>query len=148
MEGIILIGLQASGKSSFYLRNFFRTHVRVSLDMLKTRHREEIILNACLESKQPIVIDNTNPTSNGRQKYIGKLKQYRFAVKGYYFQSKLEECLERNCKRSDDERIPEIGIRGTYNKIEIPKIGEGFDCLFYVAMTRNNFNVQDWDDEI
>ena len=41
MECVIFIGIQASGKTEFYKQNFFKTHVRISMDMLKTRHREE-----------------------------------------------------------------------------------------------------------
>ena len=41
MELILLIGIQASGKSTFFKRRYCDTHVRINLDMLKTRHREE-----------------------------------------------------------------------------------------------------------
>jgi predicted kinase len=34
LEAVIFIGLQAAGKSTFYLRRFFRTHVRINMDML------------------------------------------------------------------------------------------------------------------
>ena len=40
MEMVLFVGIQATGKSSFYLERFFRTHVRINLDMLKTHHRE------------------------------------------------------------------------------------------------------------
>jgi predicted kinase len=36
MEAIILIGIQASGKSTFFQQQFFATHVRINLDSLKT----------------------------------------------------------------------------------------------------------------
>jgi hypothetical protein len=62
MEAIIFSGLPGSGKSSFYKERFFNTHVRISLDLLKTRYRETRILEACLETDQRFVIDNTNPT--------------------------------------------------------------------------------------
>jgi tRNA(His) guanylyltransferase len=44
MEAIILVGLQGSGKSSCYKDRFFCTHVRISLDLLKTRFREKRML--------------------------------------------------------------------------------------------------------
>ena len=37
MEAIIFVGLPGSGKSSFYKERFFNSHVRISLDLLKTR---------------------------------------------------------------------------------------------------------------
>lgn len=145
MEGIIFVGIQASGKSSFFQRFFYKTHVRISLDMLKTRHRESILVNACIEAKQPFVIDNTNPSLEERRKYIEKLKNSGLSIKGYYFQSNIKECLARNEMREGDEKIPEVGVKGTYNRLELPSFDEGFDELFYVSMRHNEFVVKEWE---
>ena len=74
MEIIIFIGIQATGKSEFYKRRFYNTHIRINLDMLKTRNKEKILVEACLEAKQPFVVDNTNPTLADRKKYIDPAK--------------------------------------------------------------------------
>ena len=37
MQVVILIGIQGSGKSTFCRKRFFDTHVRINLDMLRTR---------------------------------------------------------------------------------------------------------------
>ena len=58
--------------------------------MLKTRRRERILLNACLEAKQPFVVDNTNVTREARAEYISQAKASRFSVVGYYFKSALQ----------------------------------------------------------
>ena len=39
---VVLCGAQGAGKTSFYRYRFFETHVRVNLDMLRTRARERI----------------------------------------------------------------------------------------------------------
>ncbi|MGI0118268.1 AAA family ATPase [Zooshikella sp. RANM57] len=148
MNGVIFIGLQASGKSSFFLNQFNKTHLRLNMDMLRTRHRERILFNACLESKQPCVIDNTNPTRNDREGYISGFKAHRFEVTGYYFSCKLEECLRRNSQRLGKECIPEIGIKATYKKLELPEYNEGFDKLYYVRLSENGFVVDEWKDEV
>ena len=90
MEAVIFIGLQASGKSSFYKERYFSTHVRISLDLLKTRNRERQFLAACLETQQPFVIDNTNPSRDDRAKYIEAAKAAKYSIVGYYFRSKAE----------------------------------------------------------
>ena len=146
MKGVIFVGLQASGKSSFYLQEFYRTHIRLNLDMLKTRHREKILFNACLESKQPVVIDNTNPTRSCRKRYIGGFKDHRFEVVGYYFATSLTDCLERNAQRQGKEHIAEVGIRATYNKLQPPSYAEGFDQLYRVSLKEGKFSVELWDD--
>jgi len=53
VEAIIFIGVQGSGKSTFYRQRFLETHVRISLDMLRTRQREQLFFTTCLEAKQP-----------------------------------------------------------------------------------------------
>jgi predicted kinase len=107
MEAIIFIGIQATGKSTFFQQRFFNTHVRINLDMLRTRNRERVLLSACLEAKQPFVIDNTNLTRQARAGYISLAKAAGFSVTGYYFKSALKAALERNSQRSGKALIPE-----------------------------------------
>ena len=144
MKGIIFIGLQASGKSSFFLDKFYNEYLRINLDMLKTRHREKIIFNACLEGKQPCVVDNTNPTKQERKKYVAAFKEHRFSVDGYYFQSNFNECMNRNSKRTGKARLPEIALKSTRSKLELPDYAEGFDNLYYVSITIDGFKVKEW----
>jgi predicted kinase len=149
VEAVIFVGIQATGKSTFYRQRFIRTHIRLSLDMLRTRHRESLLLKACLEAKQPFVIDNTNPTIEERAHYIELAKASRFRVTGYYFQSALEDSIRRNAQRSGAEHIPEVGIRGTYRRLELPSVAEGFDALYYVKIEGDStFNVGAWQNEL
>ncbi|WP_017661058.1 AAA family ATPase [Baaleninema simplex] len=143
MQGIIFTGIQGSGKSTFYFQNFANTHIRINLDMLKTRHREKLIFEACLEAKQPLVIDNTNPTKADRARYIPRLKAYKFSVIGYFFESSLPDCLHRNNQRSGKAKIPEIGVRSTHKKLEIPDYSEGFDRLFSVTIQDGIFKISE-----
>ena len=148
MEAVIFIGIQGSGKSTFYKERFFRTHVRISLDMLKTRRREQLLLDACVTAKQPFVIDNTNPTLEDRQRYIAAATLARFKIVGFYFSSKVAEALQRNALRSGKERIPERGVWGTAGRLVLPSLSEGFDALHYVKIEDGGFIVEAWRDEI
>jgi predicted kinase len=134
MEAIIFVGLQASGKSTFYKERFFDTHVRINLDMLRTRHRERLLLHACIEMKQRFVVDNTNSTSTQRAGYIAQAREAGFAVIGYYFDSSVSDCIARNNRREWAARIPVIGIYARAMKLEIPTLSEGFDALYYVRI--------------
>lgn len=148
MEAILFVGIQATGKTTFYRERFFKTHVRLSMDMLRTRHREEILVRACLEGKQPFVVDNTNPTKEERARYIAWAREHRFRVKGYYFHCGIEAALERNAARKGKERIPDVGIEGTYRKLETPTLDEGFDALHRVKPGVDGaFTVVKWQDE-
>lgn len=149
MQAVIFIGIQASGKSTFYAQQFFKTHIRLSLDMLRTRYREQVLLNACLAAKQPFVIDNTNPTIEERAKYIVPAHEQHFEVVGYYFQSTIKAALEHNAKRTGSEHIPEKGIFGTYKRLQMPSYEEGFEQLYYVSAEENySFVIKEWQREL
>lgn len=149
MEAIILIGIQGSGKSTFCRQRFFDSHVRINLDMLRTRNRERVLVAACLEAKQRFVVDNTNPTVAERAEYIRQAKNHGFKVIGYYFNSKPSDCLARNAYREEKSRIPEKGVLGTYKRLQLPSLEEGFDELYYVKIDgEQTFQVMEWQGEI
>lgn len=149
MEVVIFIGVQATGKSSFYAERFLETHLRLSMDMLRTRHREGILLRAFIEGKVPFVVDNTNPSREDRARYIVPCKDAKFGVVGYYFSSSLPEAMRRNAEREGKRRVPDAGVRGTYSKLELPRWDEGFDELHYVALSDDGgFVVKEWKDEV
>lgn len=149
MEAVIFVGVQGAGKSSFYKARFFNSHVRINLDMLKTRYRETLLLRACIESKQPFVIDNTNVLAAERAIYIAAAKSAGFAVTGFYFGTRLNDALLTNQTRPELERVPEKGLLGTYKKLQIPQRSEGFDNLFYVTRGESGeFVVKEWADEV
>lgn len=134
MQAVIFIGAQASGKSTFFKERFYDTHVRINLDMLKTRPRERILVEACLQAKQSFVVDNTNPTSEDRKRYILPAKAASFDVIGYYFASTLSSALQRNQHRMGKQRIPEVGLQRFYSQLQVPALEEGFDKLYYVTI--------------
>ncbi|ACK70028.1 conserved hypothetical protein [Gloeothece citriformis PCC 7424] len=149
MEVVIFMGIQASGKSTFYREYFFNSHIRINLDMLKTRHREKILVQACLEAKQRFVIDNTNPTLEDRQRYILPAKAHNFQIVGYYFTPNLEASKRLNQQRSAKQIVPLAGLLSTYKKLIIPSYKEGFDALYSVQIASNySFIIQEFNGEI
>ncbi|WP_255594081.1 AAA family ATPase [Pontibacter sp. HSC-14F20] len=95
MEASIFCGIQASGKSTFYKKHFFNTYVRISLDLLRRRHRENLFLKSCLKTQMRFVVDNTNPSVEERVKYIELAKAARYEVVGYYFETEVERNSQR-----------------------------------------------------
>lgn len=149
MEAVIFVGIQGSGKSTFYGERFSGSHMHINLDMLKTRHRENRFLQTSIETRQAFVVDNTNPTRAERHVYVEAAKQGGFKVIGYYFQSRIEDCKRRNEQRRAEERISVRGILGTSARMELPKCDEGFDELYYVRIDEaNRFVIEEWKDEV
>jgi predicted kinase len=113
--------------------------------MLRTRYREKLLFEACLEAKQKFVLDNTNLTREEREKYIVRAKEFGFKIVGYYFQTKIEKAIERNNRRAGKAKIPEKGLRGAHKRLQIPDLEEGFDKLFYVLINdENQFVVEEF----
>lgn len=134
MEMVLLIGVQGSGKSSFYKERFYRTHLRISRDMLKSPHRERRILQVCLETRQPVVIDNMNLTRQGRAEYLRLAQTAGFRSVGYFFQTSVAESLQRNAQRTGPEKIAKPGIFTAHKRLEPPAKAEGFAQLFIVKI--------------
>jgi len=148
VEAVIFIGLQATGKSTFYAQRFMRSHVRINLDMLHTRRKEAILLDACLNMPHSFVVDNTNPTREERAGYIRRSRKKGFRIVGYYFSSVVSQALDRNAMRPENERVPDAGIRSVHSRLQLPDYSEGFDGLFHVSIASDNsFVVSDWKTE-
>lgn len=135
MEAIIFVGIQGAGKSTYFREYFFDTHVRINLDTLRTRQREEKLLNACLESGQPFVIDNTNPLPADRQRYLQPARAKGFRTVAYFFQSTLRDAMQRNSLRPGKKRVPAPAVAATFKKLVPPTVAEGFDEVHVIELT-------------
>lgn len=144
MEAIIFIGIQGSGKTSFYRQRFFDTHVRLNLDMLKTRHRQTLLLEACIAARQRFVLDNTSVLRSERADYILRAKQGGFQVHAYFFEPDAERAIAWNGRRSRKSTVPVKGVLGTLKRMERPQADEGFDRLYRVHIAESEFLVEEW----
>ena len=81
---VILMGIQGSGKSTFYHKFLAKDLARVNLDTLKTRHKEKILIEECIENAKSFAVDNTNPTKEDRQRYIPLAKARHRYILGRY----------------------------------------------------------------
>lgn len=139
----IMIGIQGSGKSTFcqkYLPNFYR----INLDTLKTRHQEQLAIDECFKCGRNFVIDNTNPTIDERGKYILRAKKEGYKILGYFMESKIKDCIERNNQRTGKACIPATAIAATSNKLQLPSYDEGFDELYFVKNNGLDMAIEDW----
>lgn len=143
-KAVIFIGLQASGKSTFYNRQFSDNYVHVNLDTLHTRNKEAKLLEECFCGQKSFVVDNTNPTVEERKKYIQASQAHGYLIEGYFFQSVVRECMERNSLRSGKACVPARAIAYTSNRLELPSWEEGFHRLYYVSISNGDFTVQPW----
>ena len=72
---------------------------------------------------------------------------YGYEAVGYYFRSAIAECLERNTGREGRKRLPGKALAGTFKKLELPALDEGFSRLYYVRIQDGRFIVTPWQEE-
>lgn len=149
MEVVIFTGLQGAGKSSFYRARLASSHVLVSKDLLRNNRRparrQHRLIEEALSAGQSVAVDNTNPTAADRAELIELGRRHGATVIGYYFESRLEDCLHRNRLRTGKERVPDVALVTVARKLELPGYSEGFDRLFYVRLTpEQQFEVLEW----
>ena len=131
MEAVVLCGVQGSGKTTLYRDRFLATHVRVSLDLLRSREREAAFLRLCLEQRQPFVIDNTNPTPADRVRYLEPARAAGFRTIGYLVEVDAREAFARNAGRAVP--IPPGNVAATARRLVPPTPEEGFDELWHAT---------------
>ena len=134
MQAVIFSGVQASGKTTFYVERFLSTHVRISMDLMRTRHRERRFLETCLQTGQRFVVDNTNPTASERRRYVESALEAGYEVVGYEFRASAGEALERNSRRAGRAQIPISGLLGTFKRLEGMRLEEGYARVLVVEI--------------
>ena len=136
-ELIIFVGLQGSGKTTYYQQNFAATHVHVSKDLMKTARnsdaKQRLMIEAALAAGQSVVVDNTNPTPAIRQPLIEIAKRHGARVAAYYFDVPVKVAVARNRQREGKARVPDVAIYVTAKKLKPPIFQEGFDEVRVIA---------------
>ena len=65
--------------------------------------------------------------------------------RGYYLQSKVDDCKDRNEKRAGKQAVPLKAMLGTAGRLELPSLEEGFDKLYYVKVDGDGgFVIEEW----
>jgi predicted ABC-type ATPase len=134
MEVALFVGVQGSGKTSFYASQLIHTHLRISRDLVRTKHREWKLFEACLDLQQPLVLDNTNPSRAVRARFIALAQARGFPVVAWHFEVPLADALARNALREGKQRIPDNAVESTFARLQPPQLDEGFERVFVVRV--------------
>jgi predicted kinase len=133
MEAVIFCGVQGSGKTTLYRDRFLETHVRIAMDLVRTRRREQALLRLCLESGQRFVVDNTNPTPGDRRRYVEPARAAGFRVVVYLVEVDPAHALARTIERPSGRRVHAGGLIATARRLQRPTPEEGFDALWHAT---------------
>lgn len=146
-ELVLFVGVQGSGKTSFYRERFSGTHALVSKDLFPNNRnrarRQRQLIGEALASGRSVVLDNTNPTREDRAAAIAR--EHGAAVTGYVFVTDLRAALERNRRREGRARVPDVALYATAKRLQLPSLSEGFGALFAVRLTpEGRFEIDCW----
>jgi predicted kinase len=143
LELIILVGLQGSGKTTYYHEHFAATHVHVSKDLMVNARNRDVSqmkqIDEALAAGRSVVVDNTNPTRESRAVLIAEGRRHGARVIGVYFDPHIPTVLMRNRQREGKARVPDVAIFVTKKKLVAPSAEEGFDEV-RVVMTADGAN--------
>lgn len=148
----MLIGIPASGKTTFYRERFAATHAHVSKDLFPNARRRDarqaLLLDEALAAGRSVVVDNTSPAVEDRAPILDAARRHGARVVGYYFATPLALAMARNAGREGRARVPDAGVRAIAKKMRRPRLDEGFDALYAVRLVDTGFTVEDWKEEV
>ncbi len=135
---MILIGLPAAGKTTFYRHYFAATHQHVSKDLWPNATardaRQRRTVAAALSAGASVVVDNTNPTAADRRALIELARAHGARVVGYFLDVTTRQAVARNSGRTGRAKVPNVAIFTVAKRLEPPRLAEGFDQLFHVEL--------------
>lgn len=149
MEALLFIGIPGAGKSTFFRQRFFDTHQRINRDSLRTKPRENALIEVCLKHQIRFVLDNTSPTRAVRAPFVARAHDAGFRVHAFFFEPDFALSRARNARRVGSARVPVAAIGGTLKTLQRPAFDEGFSAIFSVwNRDAGGFEVEEWAHEI
>jgi predicted kinase len=134
---VILVGLPAAGKTTFYQQRFAASHVHISKDLwpkgADKSARQARELKSALSAGRSVVVDNTNPSPADRALVITAAREHGARVIGYYLAATTREAIGRNRGREGKARVPDVAIFTAAKRLVVPTQHEGFDELYRVT---------------
>lgn len=132
----VLVGLQASGKTTFCRAVLGARYVQVSKDHFPNARNRQLrqlrLVREALAAGRDVVIDNTNPSPAEWQPLIETARNCGAGVVAYWFPPDLAGSLARNAARAGRARVPEIGVMSTLSRLRQPGTVDGFDTVLAV----------------
>ncbi|MFE9899461.1 ATP-binding protein [Streptomyces achromogenes] len=144
----VLVGLQASGKSTFYARCLSDRYELVGKDLFprgarNKQARQMRLVAEHLAAGRPVAVDNTNPSPQEWAPLVAAARALGATVTAYWFPPDVPGSLRRNAAREGRARVPDVGVLATLERLRRPSVADGFDAVYEVRFDgRGGFDVR------
>ncbi|GAV09603.1 hypothetical protein RvY_19109 [Ramazzottius varieornatus] len=130
-ELVLLVGPPGIGKSHFVKQHLLpKEYVHINRDTLRTWQKCVAEADKQLAAGKSVVIDNTNPDKESRNRYIQLATKHGVACRCFVFVTSIEHAKHNNKFRElidpEHDHVPEMVFHAWKNKYEAPVKEEGF----------------------
>jgi predicted kinase len=143
---VVLVGLQGSGKTTFFGARFGATHALVSKDLIRNardrNRRQEELVRAAAAAGRSVVVDNTNVRREDRTGLVALARALGMRPVCYVFPADVTSSLARNMEREGKARVPAVAIHATARRLVPPGPEEGFDEIYQVRPAPGAFEIR------
>ncbi|XP_012288871.1 uncharacterized protein F21D5.5 isoform X2 [Orussus abietinus] len=134
-EVIIMVGGPGSGKSHT-VRTYLDNYIHINRDTLGSWQKCVSMMDQSLTQGKSVVIDNTNPDPETRQKYVKVAQMHNVPVRCFVMKTDTEHSKHNNKFReltdSTHDKVSDIIINSYTKKYVEPSLEEGFAEIVYV----------------
>ncbi|WP_223887059.1 AAA family ATPase [Streptomyces viridosporus] len=144
----VFVGLQASGKSTFYGQCLSGRYALVGKDLFprgaRNRQRRQMrLVREHLAAGRSVAVDNTNPSPHEWAPLVELAHAHGATATAYWFPPDVTGSLRRNAAREGRDRVPDVGVLATLKKLRRPSTEDGFDAVLEVRFDgRGGFEVR------
>ncbi|XP_028392053.1 bifunctional polynucleotide phosphatase/kinase-like isoform X2 [Dendronephthya gigantea] len=132
-EVIIMVGYPASGKTTFVKKHILpHGYIHVNRDTVGSWQKCVAMCDAELTRKKSVVVDNTSPDKESRQRYIQVARKHKVPVRCFLLNVSYDHAQHNNRIRemtNNDKNYKSVGtmVYNTYrSSYQEPSVSEGF----------------------
>jgi bifunctional polynucleotide phosphatase/kinase len=135
---IIMVGPQASGKSTLSTMEPFKGYTHLNNDTIKNMSRLKKYFLDAVDNGKSIIVDNTNPSPDTRRFYIDYARQSQYTIYCYFFNfpkilTKHLNQLRAQITHNSTPAIPMVAIHTYYKNLVSPTQSEGISEIVTIT---------------